>query len=311
MSNFLKYNMGRNVAYGSITLTHSGDTIEWDYVESFWRSRASDYHYTTELFADDFNGEQDTVFLVVGDGSKGHSVPETGMHLTYIRTDGSLGNSGSGVVTIYPNAYTNVIEVTNVVSATGGSDAEAHEVFRERVPAVTRAQRRAVTPEDYEALVTSIPGVADCQAVDRNLLPTYPWEFVALYVLPEGGGVTPPILLTEIRTQLQEWGHLNSWSGRYLIRDATTKSIDVTARLNSAPGYLAESVRVAVIAAISNRFVLPNVSIGANFSFTSLNVDCNRVEGVNWIEFDTPKEEVSITYGEIPTVGIITVTLVA
>lgn len=309
LTDFPKYNMGKNVAYGTITVSHSNDSLDWTEVDSFWRSRASDYHFSTELFADNFNGEQDTVFLVLGDGSKGHSVPDTGIHLTYIRTDGALGNSGSGVVTIYPNAYVNVIEVTNIVSATGGSDCETHAAFKDRVPEVTRAQRRAVTPEDYEALVKSIPGVADCQAVDRNLLTVYPWEFVALYILPEGGGVTPPLLMTEIKDQLIRWGHLNSWSGRYLVKDAVTVPVDVTARLNVAQGYLVESVRANVIAAINNCFSIPNVAIGSNFSFTLLNVSCNRVPGVNWIEFDTPRADVSINYGEMPVVGNVSVVI--
>ena len=307
LTSFPKYNMGRNVAYGTVSVYHSNDTIQWSGVDSFWRSRASDYHFSTELFADNFNGEQDTVFLVLGDGTKGRSIPDTGIHLTYIRTEGASGNLGSNVVTIQPNNYINVIEVTNIVSATGGSDSETHAVFRERVPEVTRAQRRAVTPEDYDALIRSIPGVADCQAVDRNLLNTYPWEFVALYVMPEGGGATPSYLMTDINDHLKEWGHLNSWSGRYLVKDAVSVVVPVTARLNTVPGYLPESVRVAVIAAITNCFTLPNVSVGSTFSFTDLNVACNRVAGVNWIEFDTPKADVPITYGEIPVVGDITV----
>lgn len=307
MTDFPKYNMGRNVAYNTVRVYHANDSLEWLEVDSFWRSRVTDYHFTTELFADVFNGEQDTVFLVLGDGIKGRAIPDTGIHLTYIRTDGSSGNSGSGVVNIYPNAFTNVIEVTNIVSATGGSDSETHSVFRVRVPEVTRAQRRAVIPEDYEALIRSIPGVADCQAVDRNLLNTYPWEFVALYVIPEGGGVMPPPMLSDIRSKLSEWGHLNSWSGRYLIKDATTVSVSVAARLNVAPGYQMESVRVAVISAINNCFTLPNVSIGDKLSFTTLNVSCNRIPGVNWIEFDTPRADVPISYGEIPVIGDITV----
>lgn len=310
LTNFPKYNMGKNVAHGTITLTHSNDTILWDEVDSFWRSKPSDYHFSTELFADDFNGEQDTVFLVLGDGNRGASTPLTNMHLTYVRTDGPLGNVGSGVVTFYPNAYASVLTVTNIVSSTGGANCESHELFKLRVPEVTRAQRRAVTLEDYSALVKSIPGILDCQAIDRNSLSTYPWEFVVLYILPEGGGATPSLLLSEVESNLYDWGHLNSWGGRYVVLDAVPVPINVTIRLSVSSGYVVESVRLNVITAVNACFSPENVSIGSDFSFSALNVACSRVQGVNWVEFDAPTQDYNISFGEIPVVGTVSVVVV-
>ncbi len=306
-----KYNMGSGVAAGSVVLTHSEDTIVWQEVESFWRSMPSDYHYSLELFADEYNNETNTVFLVIGDGTYGASVPETGLHLRYIRTDGAAGNSGSGVVNLYPNTFVGVITVTNADYATGGSDVETLSSFKDRIPAVVRTQRRGVVLEDYEALVKSIPGVADCQAIDRNLVTYYPWEFVALYVVPVGGGALPGALYDTIMQQLQSWGHLQSWSGRYLLQSVTEIVVPVSVRIGVLAGYLPASVQAAVVLAIQSCFTLDRISVGSPLSFSLLHTACSRVVGVSWVEFDAPTTDVAISFGELPIVGDVLVTVIA
>jgi uncharacterized phage protein gp47/JayE len=305
-----KFNLGKNVAARTATLSHNDGFSIWSEVDSFFRSFSSNLHFKLELYADEYNGQTDTVFLVLGNGEHGSSVPDSSLSLSFIKTDGPTGNTGANTITEIEGNLNYQITCSNLLSVSGGGVPEDIESFRRRLPFMVRAQQRGVTREDYETLVSAIAGVADCQTLDRNQAQDYPWEYIAIHVVPEGGGPLSDNLNAVISSQLLSSGCLGGWRGRYVLLNAIPVTIPISCRINVAPGYSAGPVQTALYSTIAGLFVVRRGVIGNNFSFSTLNVAAGRTPGLNWIEFDTPTTDVVIGYGEYPVLGDISITVV-
>lgn len=302
-----KYNLGAGVAADSVTITHgTSPTYTWTEVDSFWRSESTDFHFLLEL------DENDEVWLVTGDGNKGTALPTlTDISVTYIVTDGKSGNCGAGVITGMPESLIGYVSgVTNTIIANGGADAESTESIRRNIPRVTRTQRRGVTAEDYEALIEHIPGVLWCQALDRNSIDAYPWEFVALYIVPDGGGPMSTNFKNTVLNEMRDWGHMLNWSERYLLRDADEYPVDVTVRIGVSTGYNSNTVSAAVVSSLNTLFDISARGIGESLTFTELHYAVQNTTGVSYCEFTTPIADISPGDGSIITAGTFTVTVV-
>ena len=311
LSGYPKFNLGSNVAARSVIITHQDGSTAWTEVDSFWRSTPEDWHFNLELYADEWEGETDTVFAVFGNGIKGRTVPVEGVTISFLRTAGSLGNSGTNTITTSTGAFAGIVTVSNIELATSGAGAEGTESLRERMPGAVQIQQAAVTKLNYESLLKRIPGVAQCQCVDRNDSSEWPHLHVSLYVLPEGGGPMSSPLKEIIYQELREWGHLGNWDNRYILLEAISVPINIACRVNIANGYADSTVQNNVYQAILNQFVFDNLTINGRFDFTDLNVTASRVAGVNWIEFDEPKADVILGIGQYPVPGTITVNVVS
>jgi hypothetical protein len=105
---------------------------------------------------------------------------------------------------------------------------------------------------------------------------------------------------------LREWGHLGSWDNRYILLDAISVPINVACRINISSG-VESTVQNNVYQTILGSFSLDKTKINGKFNFTDLNTATSRLAGINWIEFDEPKTDVSLGIGEYPVPGTITV----
>ena len=158
------------------------------------------------------------------------------------------------------------------------------------------------------ALVEKIPGVLDCLCVDRNTDDQWPHMYVVLYVLPEGGGNMSDELQEMILAELQDWGHLGTWEGRYILLDPTEVAVNVTCSVGVIQGYVANAVLTAVRSAITDEFSVDNIGIGSPLDFDSMHDAILGVDGVAWVNFTTPISTITPGVGEIYTVGTLTVT---
>jgi uncharacterized phage protein gp47/JayE len=304
------FNLGAGVAARTISVTTSDGNDVWAEVDSFYRSFPTDLNFRLELYADNYNGVPNTVFLVLGDGNYGSGVPSTPMQVSFVRTDGLVGNRGAGTITVLENNDSEFFTCTNPAIATGGSGPEDQEVFRTRVPLVVQTQRRGVTQPDYTTLVVSIPGVIDCQCADRNQTSDYPWEYLALSVLPSGGGtVIPPELNSAILTQLTSWGTLGGWEERYQLTCAVPVPVPISCNIGVVAGYTPSVVVAAVTVALNNLFTIQKGVLGNPFSFGNMDLVVGRVPGVSWVQFLTPTIDVEMAYGQYPVAGAISVTV--
>ena len=309
---YLAYNLGPMVANGTVTVTHTEDgtvTTTWEQVESFWSSLSIEYHFLLDLVADEVNGEADTVNLVIGNGIHGLNNFLGTMTVTYIKTAGADGNCGPGLVIDVPSTLTDKISVTNAGALTGGGTAEGTEALRDRIPAASRIQRRGLSLEDYEALIMSnVPSVKYCQAADRTTLTDWPHLYLALYIVPEGGGLISDILTSEMLVILQEKGHLGAWDGRYVIKDVTQIPVDVTVNIGIVPGYVSSSVVAQVILKIQACLSVDNQTINGTFNFAEMSTAVNLTPGVRYAVFSTPVTDIEAGIGEFFVLGTITVT---
>ena len=283
---------------GSVTVTSKESLVAWTEVDSFWRSQPEDYHFSLELYGDEIEGETDTVFLVFGNGNKGQTLPIEGVTVSFLKTSGAAGNCGVNTITTSVGAFAGIVTVSNIELASGGAEAEGTESLRERIPGAVQLQQTAVSKENYESLLKRIPGVKLCQCVDRNDDHQWPHLYVPLYVLPEGGGLMSTPLKEIIFGELREWGHLGNWDNRYILLDAISVPINVTCRINISSG-VESTVQNNVYQTILGLFSLDKNKINGEFDFTDLNVTTSRLAGVNWIEFDEPKTDVSLGIGRI------------
>ena len=303
---FLKYDLGTGVAAGTVELSHGTEPnqITWTEVDSFWRSTETDYHFYLEL-----NGDSDSVWLVVGDGAHGALPPEAeDLTLKYVVCDGADGNCGTGRITGIPTGYEEYIDtVTNAIVANGGAESETIESLRRQIPAVTRAQRRAVTKEDYVALVEHIPGVLWCQAIGRGEDNRFPWEYVALYIVPDGGGPMSDLFKDTVWAQLRDWGHMLNWPGRYALLDAIEYPVDVSVKIWTATGYSQNTVTTNITNTLDSFFALSERGISDAMSFVDLHTAVSNTSGVSVAEFVAPLTDINPGNGYIIRPGTYTI----
>ena len=302
----LTYSLGSDIAANSCVVISGEDFLEWTLVDSFWRSTVDDSHFMMDFLSDPEDSTNDTCRIVLG--PCGFPTGDT-FNVYFTRTVGLSGNTGIGIINVVGDALINKVTCTNTTAATGGSDIEDNAVFSNRMAEAVRTQRRAVTVEDYEAIVTSIPGVKYCQAIDRNYFDDWPHLYIGIYVAPYGGLTISDTLSEEILTELTDKGSYGSWPGRYVLMAPTAYTVNISARIGLLTGHNATTVINALTIALTAYFDSMIFGIGEPLDFGDLNVVASRVTGVRWIEFDSPTTTISLPYGQIIQLGTISITV--
>lgn len=305
------YNLGRNIADGYLSMLEN-DLMSWEEVPSFWRSFPEDRHFFLESYADNYNGVSDSIFIVVGNGNQGMTLSQNSTYtISYIRCDGSDGNIAQGMITTITDEYDPFVSVTNIVRASGGSGVENLEDFRARIPKVVRTQRRAVTKEDYETLVLSLPGIKRTQAIDRTDDGLYPWEYVVIFAVPEGGGSLSLGLYNKILETCTNYGALGGWYKRYIIKSAVEDPINILCSVGVEHGYNPEVVISSVTAAINSFFHVDNNDIHKVFVIGDLHSAVMSISGVSWVEFPGLSYTIQPENGHITTLGTLAISSVS
>lgn len=297
-----RYNLGANVAGATVTFSHNnGDTV-WREVDSFFEVEPTDYVFVCEL-----NGDDDTVWLTLGNGNRGSGPVNSDMVVQFIRTSGPEGNGGINTVTRVPESLTSSISCSNVEICTGGAVSETREQLRDSIPDRFSIQRRAVTPPDYDRVVKDVPGVLHCRTFDRNDTREWPHMTIGLYVVPHGGGPMTTYQKQLIWAALAEKGELGEWPDRYTLRDAIEKPIPFMLRIGISPGATEQAVLLAISSALESFMAPANQGIGEPVRFADLHNLVARIANVSWVEFDSPATDVVPAPNEIPTFGGLTV----
>ena len=174
---------------------------------------------------------------------------------------------------------------------------------------VVRTQRRAVTNDDYTAVILSVPGVASVQVVDRNDDNThYPWEYVVAYVAPEGGGVMPSILYDAVLNACTSNGTLGDWTGRYLVYSAIEIPVDISLSVGVAIGFYPATVISSVTAAINSFFLVDNMGVYEPVLVGRLHQTLMAITGVSWVDF-IDLDDTQPLIGHRNTVGTINIAI--
>ena len=300
-----KVNIGANICAGSVRVWSGEPVIYWTETTTFFRIQATDRVFRLEL-----NGDDDTVNLALGDGERGVSTPDEALNIEFIRTAGAIGNGGSGTVTVVPDAFIASISCTNIDQCFGGANAQSTDSIRREGPLVTEAQRRGVIKADYDALIAELPGILHAQAYDKEDSPYWPHEHVIIYAVPDGGGELSEYLHRLILNLCQAKGVYERAPQRYVILNAIRKTINMSVRIGVLDGYLPATVQTAVGQALAAHMAPGNMSIEGRVYFADLHSIASAVQGLSWVEFDTPTTNVICGQGEFPVPGTIQVTVV-
>lgn len=305
MSGHPRYNLGSNVASGTLEMTHGDPAVTWtEPEECFAFSSATDRHFVLEL-----NGNDDTVWLTLGNGIRGTGPADTPMSVKFIRTAGAEGNAGSGVVTIVPDSLSALITCANTDIATGGAASESTESIRNMIPRWARLGRNAVTVADYETLLEHLAGLLHVKAYDRQLSTAWPHEHVVLFIAPDGGGEMSSYLRTSVLDLCGRRGIYGRWSGRYVINNAVAKLVTMAVRIGVSDGYVPATVGAAAGAALEALLAPELQPIEGRLRFADLHAAASALPGLSWIEFDSPKTDILAGVGEQLVSGGVVVTV--
>lgn len=203
----------RPVVPGSLTIQiDEGDDAgfrTWTEVDDLYASGPNDLHYTLDPA---------TASVRFGNGRQG-AIPGANIAnrsanivaVSYRAGGGLAGNIAGGQITTLLSNVDGIdsTRVTNPFATGGGRDAETLAEAKRRAPSALRAQRRAVTADDFEALAAEAANVARAKALPLTH-PQFPGAqvpgVVSVVVVPDAAGTHP---MPSVETMRAVGAHLD------------------------------------------------------------------------------------------------------
>lgn len=292
------------------------DNILWTKVSSFINSTNTSQHYVIEQKLDN------TLQIYFGNDING-KIPENGSTITikYVKSDGSAGNvySTSLITTIndiiYDSSNNTVsdLAVSNNSTFLGGDDAETLEELRYNAPRVFSTGDRAVTRDDYKAILLAYPGIASVNVWgekeeydDLGLdAPASAMNIVKLCIMLEdwqtlSGQTTFQNTLTNY---LKDYAQLTV-KYEYVI-PKIVNIIAVFSEIKVVGGYSISQTQADVESALEALFELGDtVKIGTDKKFSNIVRTIDALDGVSYhhLSFEI-KKVLSDTYDSIYDYG--------
>ena len=266
---------------------------------------------TSQVFVvdQDLNGN---LVVVFGDGIEG-KIPPTGasVKITVLITFGRGGRiSSNRLKSIAGNFGQNLnvtITVNNPSSSTGGTDPETVTSAKSNYPAIFRSLRRAVTRDDFAALIiysTEALQVKILDLVDDASLPFFETNIYAI----DSTGHPNDALNVEIESFLNHHAYATAV---VVVNSPTTVTVNVSARITISHGYTVNQVLGAVNSAIQSFFTATadiktsEIVIGKNVSFSRLVTKMQSVPGVASIIMLNPITDVIVASSAVAVLGTI------
>ena len=165
------------------------------------------------------------------------------------------------------------LAVTNQAAAAGGSDIEGLDSIRQNAPRALRAQDRAITLSDFEALALSVPSVQIAKAKAVSSVYTN----VTLYVAPPGGSQPDQATLNAVVAFLAPRKLVNV---TVVAANPQYVNVNVSLQIGVDNRYSQQSVRQAVNNALQQLLAFENVSFGGRISLSDVYNAASGVPGV-------------------------------
>jgi len=305
------------------TLKYYVAAVEWERQENLLSSDQLSEHYEVD-FGDD--GEASGIF---GDGENGKIPPAADAISAIYRTlvEGQNGNVGAGMIKINRSGVGWIESVTNPQAASGyaareGSTAADLAKAKRTHPAQLRAQERAVTSQDVEALVldwedvtSGARPIARCLAIEEGLGP----KTIEAVCVATGGAPLSPGVLSDIEE------HFNGVTGDPTRRGVVQlnselhatnyvpKVIDVTATVQ---GGNKTAIETAIVGWLDPEALddetPPNYrwEFGDTVYLSALIALFFGISGVTNVTITTPAADVVLGARELPKAGTISITVI-
>jgi uncharacterized phage protein gp47/JayE len=288
----------------------------WQYFQRIVDALSSDPAYTLST---DANG---VVTVAFGDGVTGQ-IPTPGSLITsdYMTGGGSAGNVAANTLTQFSSTPAAVLSVTNPAPASGGADVETLDHIRIHAPLSITAINRAVTLDDFAALVLNVPQIAKAAATSTA------YNAVNVYIHPAGDffgfGNDPTTTVAALNAAVGALAPSitnTSYTGYLDDKKMVTNSVvivppqynksglmstgyvpcNVTATVQVLPQYQTAAVQSAVVAAIKNLFLFSVVDFGYRVSLSSVYHAIMNVEGVDYVNVNALyRNEAAVSAGDI------------
>lgn len=270
-----------SVIDGSVSIfvqSNLGST-QWNFTQYLVDSGPEDMVWTS------FTDAAGITNIQFGDGVNG-LVPGVGLTVwaTYRVGMGAAGNQSAGVVGTVVQAVDGLSINTNVDGSfqssamSGGADAETNDHIRANAPASFQTQNRAVSPQDFQNLVLTVPGVTTASVVANHS------TSVTLYVLGPGYQAPGTSLVNNI---------LSFFSGKTLAGvtltvgtpslipvDVGSSGNHITLQVKSS--YVQATVLTNVQTALTTLFQPPQSSFGQLITLSAIMGAIMAVPGVQW-----------------------------
>lgn len=257
--------------------------VRWERRDSFLYSSGPDGRtllstrdsrdYTLEYDA------ADVASVLFGDGVFGRVPPRgtNNVRATGRVGGGSIGNVSAGSITRAVSVLPNLVAVTNLAPAAGGTDAESSAQAVRRGPLAYRSGRRAVTADDCVALAYRAGGVAKARARAQG------WNQIDLIVAPEGDSWRQ--VPEALRTALLAYFEDKRMAGTLVrVLDASPAPVEITLRVRHDARFLPEPLRQAVADTVAAYLAYAAVDFGQALYPSDLFALVEAVPGVLSLE---------------------------
>jgi len=265
------------------------DGILWEQVDSFILSEPTDRHYTV---VPQYDG---TLLIRFGNGSRG-AIPQSGstILIRFVKTAGANGNVyGTNMITkvssviFDENGSPVEVKVTNDNPVIGGDNEESIEEIKYNAPRVFRTGDRAVTKDDFSALIESYPGVATASVWGEKEegSPNYNmFNWVRIAMVLQGWG-SPT---TDFEKELVEFLRQKSiLTVRYEFVPADILDVYVVLDLRVKKNYTLSLVQSAVEKLIESLFQLGlTTRLGVSKRYSDIIAEIEQVEGIDYVYMD-------------------------
>lgn len=214
-------------------------------------------------------------------------IPGVGLTVvaTYTVGAGAAGNQAAGIVGTLVDPIDGVsIPVLgdgvtfNSSAMSGGADPETNDQIRANAPASFQTQQRAVSPQDFQNLALSVPGVTTASAVANHSTSVSLYVLGPSYQAPSTGLINDILAFFSGKTLAGVT--LNVASPALIPVNVGSSGNEVT--LQVADGYLQSVVYQNVETALTSLFQPPSSTFGQLITLSNIMSTIMSVPGVDW-----------------------------
>ena len=185
----------------------------------------------------------------------------------------------------------------------GGADPESIESIKLWAPRFFETQNRCVTQQDYEAFAIKFNGIAKAKAFVRER--TGKANIVRLYVLSYGN-IAGSVALTNqgvkdsLLDYLNDYKMLTDWIE---IDNGAWTCVDFSGQVMISDGFTPTSISESIHSALSTLMDIETHEMGEPLRISDVYAAINNIEGVIFVELDTPTETITPERNELLILG--------
>tara|TARA_B100000575_G_scaffold268715_1_gene247827 strand:+ start:1279 stop:3225 length:1947 start_codon:yes stop_codon:yes gene_type:complete len=240
--------------------------------EIFLAQEVQDEKYEI-LFGDGFFGKKlennstITVKYIVTEGEGGNGASNFSFQGSFTKDDGTLFTPNDNVT------------VTTVTNASNGAEVEDVSSIKYFAPRLYSAQYRAVTPRDYETIISTIyPQTESVAVVGGEELDPPKFGQVQISIKPKNGSFVSDFDKTQIKNKLKNYA-IAGINSEIVDLKILYVELDTTVYYNPTQVASAQQLRTEVITALND--YSKNVEInkfGGRFKYSKINILIDRVD---------------------------------